>query len=98
MSSSSASSSLNGGFQAPRPSIILQNLTLERYLGENENMRTPLGFCIGMGDHVAVVDTDNNRVLVYNHTTGVVVFTFGSYGTGNGSFVNPRKVKSLTPF
>ena len=92
LSSTSNESSGSSVSSAEKPKGLQQDLLLTKVLGMNENLRLPLGFCLGVNDHVLITDTDNHRVVVIDIITGCLEFSFGGYGTNNGQFVQPRKV------
>lgn len=75
--------------------LTQKNLNLVRWFGEEEKMDSPLGFCLGIENQLLVTDTGNNRVVIFDITTAKVCLRFGSYGTGNGYFVKPRKASYL---
>ncbi len=51
---------------------------------------------VGVADNgtVVVADTDNDRIVVLNSSTGACVSTFGTRGTNAGQFKSPRSVTS----
>lgn len=57
-------------------------------------LNMPHGFCIGVNDTIAIADTNNHRISVFD-MKGNYVFTFGEKGTNEGQLYLPRKVSSL---
>ena len=89
--SNESGGSMNNG-QLHRSSQPTRPLYQIQQLGIYENLKTPLGFCLGVNNTVLVVDTENHRVVVFDLKLGCMTFSFGGYGTGDGMFVEPRKV------
>jgi DNA-binding beta-propeller fold protein YncE len=51
--------------------------------------KRPRGLTIGSDGNVYVGDTDNNRIVVLNPSTGACLSVFGATGSGNGQFKAP---------
>lgn len=54
-------------------------------------LNMPHGFCIGVNDNIAIADTNNHRISVFD-MKGNYVLTFGEKGTNEGQLYLPRKV------
>ena len=56
--------------------------------------KRPRDVTIGSDGQVYVADTDNNRIVKLNASTGACMTTFGTVGSGNGQLRAPRSLVS----